>query len=80
MCVTPLLYQLKESKTEIRKGATDEKEHRLMLKNQGQEMFKQSEFFNASALYLKAARSGDLTITTATVLRNLAMCHSLMKN
>jgi len=80
MCVTPLLLQLKKSKTEIRQGAADEKEHRLILKNQGSEMFKQSEFLNASALYLKAARSGDLTITTATVLRNLAMCHSLMKN
>jgi len=45
-----------------------------MLKNQGQEMFKQSEFVNASAHYLKAARSGDLTITAANVLRNLGMC------
>jgi hypothetical protein len=79
-CVTPLLHQLKSDKTEVRKGATDEKEHRLMLKNQGQEMFKQSLFSNASARYLKAARSGDLTITTANVLRNLGMCFSFLGN
>ena len=29
MCVAPLLQLLKEFKTEIRKGASDEKEHRL---------------------------------------------------
>jgi len=29
MCVKPLLHLLKQEKTEIRKGASDEKEHRL---------------------------------------------------
>ena len=29
MCVVPLLHLFKEEKTEIRKGASDEKEHRL---------------------------------------------------
>lgn len=51
-----------------------------MLKNQGQEMLKQSEFAKASALYLKAARSGDLTINTANVLRNIGMCYSFLGN
>ena len=43
-------------------------------------MFKQAEFTKASALYLKAARSGDLTITTANALRNMGMCYSFMGN
>jgi hypothetical protein len=75
ICVGPLLHLLKEYKTEIRKGALDEREHRITLKNQGQEMFEKSEFQNASAIFLKAARSGDLTITTATAFRNMGMCH-----
>ena len=75
MCASPLLHLLKEDKTEIRKGALDENEHRILLKKQAQEMFEKSEFQNASAMYLKAARSGDLTITTAIVLRNMGMCH-----
>jgi hypothetical protein len=29
MCVAPLLHLIKEEKTEIRKGASDEKEHRI---------------------------------------------------
>jgi hypothetical protein len=75
MCVDPLLNLLKEDKVTIRKSALDEKEHSLTLKKQGQEMFEKFDFINASAMYLKAARSGDLTITTAVVLRNLGMCH-----
>ncbi len=75
MCACSLLHLLKEDKIEIRKGAADEKEHRILLKKQGQEMFEKSEFKNASAMYLKAAQSGDLTITTAIVLRNMGMCH-----
>jgi hypothetical protein len=75
MCVAPLLHLLKEEKAPIRKSASDEKEHSLTLKKQGQEMFEKSDFIKASAMYIKAARSGDLTITTAVVLRNLGMCH-----
>jgi hypothetical protein len=71
MCVDPLLNLLKEDTTEIRKGAPDEKEHRLKLKKQGQEMFEKSDFRTASATFLKAASSGELTITTSNALRNL---------
>ena len=39
ICVVPLLHLLKEEKTEIRKGAPDEKEHRQQLKNQAQVKF-----------------------------------------
>jgi hypothetical protein len=58
MCVGPLLHLLKEYKTEIRNGASDEREHSITLKNQGQEMFEKSEFQNASAMFLKAAQVG----------------------
>jgi hypothetical protein len=75
LCVSPLLHLLKEDKTEFEKGAADEREQRITLKKQGQEMFEKSEFKNASAMFLKAARIGDLAITTAIVLRNIGMCH-----
>jgi hypothetical protein len=57
-----------------------ENEYRLTLKDQGRDSFQKSEFGNASTLYLKAAQSGELAILTATILRNIGMCHSILGN
>ena len=80
MCVAPLLHLLQGDNTAAKMSEAAENEYRLTLKDQGRDCFQKSEFSNASALYLKAAQSGEQSILTATILRNIGMCHSILGN
>lgn len=79
-CVAPLLTGLRSLKANTVAGISTEGEtetaHRIALKEQGRDKFQTADFASARALYLQAARSGELAQVTATTLRNAGICHS----